>query len=221
MKKALLIFLISITGFAMANIIDKKITTNKEFHTDGKLKTSRTYEDGILVNRTEYSTEGRPSVEYRYKDGALVLIIQYAYKYMNGDPNMPLAWDYVFFDAPIEIVMSTDSGDRSQSQSRLIINISKIKFTSTYNSKDGIVSLKYEADTPENIWIDLAETFNKEKFASLKSGLSAKAHDGQDVSISVKTASGTVSVMNYSGQVLESFFNLVSEIKENAKASAK
>ena len=221
MIKKLLILLLLCAGIAIANTTDKNITTNKEFYTDGKLKTSRTYEDGILVNKTEYSTEGRPSFEYRYKDGALILIIEHARSFMNGDPNMPLAWDYVFFDAPIEIVMSTANDDRSQSQSHLIINISKIKFTSTYNSKDGKVSLNYEADTPENIWIALAETFNKEKFASLKSVSSAKAHDGQDVSISVKTASGTVSVMNYSGQVLESFFNLVSEIKENARAKAK
>ena len=52
-------------------------------------------------------------------------------------------------------------------------------------------------DTPEELRISFALSFNKNSFNSLENGPSRVLHDGLDETFSVKTASGTVSVRNF------------------------
>jgi hypothetical protein len=148
----------------------------------------------------------KDNILYTFRDGALTIIKQPNW---GGTDKYPLSYASVYSNTPKKITYVSESGDKSQSETCIEITLEKTVYNHKYNSKEGRHIENYEGATPLDIWINLSQTFDWDKFSALKNGVSEIAHDGIDWTIRVGTESGTFSVRNYSGNELGEFFRLI------------
>ena len=123
-------------------------------------------------------------------------------------------------NTPKEITYTSISGDKSQSKATLQITLEKTVYNYEYRSKEGKHIKEYEAPTPLDVWINLSELFDWNKFAELQNGKSEIEHDGMDRTIFVKTESGAYSVTNYGGDELREFFSAISSYLGSVRGQA-
>jgi len=184
-------------------------TNNNHANNDNMTKEAQAVNADYVKRHTETGIEYRKdNILYIFQDGALTTIEQLDWGDADG---MPLSYVYSYSDTPKEIIYTTKSGDKSQSETYVKITLEKTIFKHQYHSKDGRRIREYEASTLLDTWIRLSETFEWKKFSALKSDVSEMIHDGMDKTISVVTPSGTSSVTNYRGDELQGFFKIISD----------
>ena len=188
MKKLILI----LTAFAF--IASSCKGQNKNMNTNANA-------EGYVANPIDGGIEYRKdNILYVFKDGALTTIEQLNW---GGTDKLPESYAWIYSDTPQEIIYTSISGDKSQSETYLKISLGKTVFNKKWYSNDGLRTKKYEASTPLELWIKLSQTFNWNEFSKLENGRSEIEWDGSDITITVATESGTLSVTNGGSELRE------------------
>ena len=176
---------------------------------NGQNKNTNANTDDYVVTPIDNGVEYRKNnILYIFKDGALTTIEQLDW---GGTEERPESWAWIYSNTPQEIICTEISGDISQTETYLKINLEKTVYNEKYYSTDGVHTRKYDTPTPLERWINLSETFNWDTFSKLENGPSEQAWDGSDITITVTTKSGTFSVTNSHDNAFYEWWKIISD----------
>ena len=104
---------------------------NKNTKEDANKTNAEGYVEELVDDGIEYRKD---NIVYKFRDGALTTIEQLDW---GGTAELPESWLYIYSDMPKEIIYTSRSGDKSQSETDIKMTLEKTVFNHKHNSKAG------------------------------------------------------------------------------------